>query len=239
MYLLAVYLAIDRRRTVRNVGWAIVIVALVLFAVHRIVPHYVTSLISNDANRKIAVITLAITTTLLKTMAWAALAYGVMIALWACLVGPSRLAFAARRALAPVVNPPGVAAGSAFAVFLILWLWQPTPAFKTTFGVLGIAALLATGVIVLRHKTLAEFPDASFGATIASVRAWYEKRRHRSTPAPDAVRGSVDPAALERLTTMHDDGVLSDDEYQQAKTRLLGPISTGASPGAGGDSGNP
>jgi hypothetical protein len=239
LYLLAVYLAIDRRRTVRNIGWAIVILALVLFTARRGAEHYVTSLITDQANRKLAGITITIATSLLRTMAWATLSYGLMIVLWACLLGPSRLALAARRALAPAVNQVGVAVGSTLAVFLLLLLWQPTPAFTTTFGVLGIAALLATGVVLLRRRTVAEFPDASFGATVAGTRAWFEKRRHRSAPAPDAVQGTTDLAALERLATMHDNGVLSDDEYRLAKSQLLSPVGAGVSPDVGGDAGNP
>ena len=46
--------------------------------------------------------------------------------------------------------------GDVAGVFLLLVAWGPTHAFRTLWGVALLAALIAGGVLALRHQTLAE-----------------------------------------------------------------------------------
>ena len=58
------------------------------------------------------------------------------------------------------------------AAYLLLVLWGPTYALRTAWGIVGLAALLAAGVLALRHQTLTERPVmTSDGAPVRVTRA--------------------------------------------------------------------
>jgi Flp pilus assembly protein protease CpaA len=99
-----------------------------------------------------------IATQLLRTMAVASIAYGIVILLGALLAGPTRPATAIRRRIAPGLNDPmWASAGTALLILLLVW-WGPTPALQKPIGILLIAALLIIGVFALRRQTMREFP---------------------------------------------------------------------------------
>jgi hypothetical protein len=77
--------------------------------------------------------------------------------LGAVLAGPHRAAVAVRRRIAPTLNerPALVWAGVA-AVYLALVAWGPTHALRTAWGIVLLAALIAAGVVALRHQTQRE-----------------------------------------------------------------------------------
>ena len=54
---------------------------------------------------------------------------------------------------------PGIAWAAVGAVFLLLVLWGGTHALRTWWGIVLLGALLAIGVVALRHQTLREFPE--------------------------------------------------------------------------------
>jgi hypothetical protein len=162
MFALAVYLARGARRvTLRNVGWAFVIVGLVILVVRRWLGNYaINELTSPTYNGSVHDVWL-IGTSILGQIAGAAVLYGIVTVAAATLAGPTRAAVAARRLIAPTLNrQPAIAAAAVGTVYLLLVLWGPTHALRKWWGILFFACLLAAGIFVLRRQTLAEFPSA-------------------------------------------------------------------------------
>ena len=162
LYVLAVYLARgERRQTLRNVGWAIVLVGLFALVARRAAGSYaieqLTQPESHDAGKR----TWLVGSALLAQIGWAAILYGAIIVAGAVLAGPTRYATAARGWMAPVMNHrPGIAWAVTGGAYLLLVLWGPTHALRTWWGILLLGALLAVGVAVLRREIAREFPDA-------------------------------------------------------------------------------
>ena len=82
--------------------------------------------------------------------------------------------------------------------------------------------------------TAREFPDAQLGDFAHGIRAWYAARRHAAFSAISAARSTSTATAaagggagdtrigdLERLASLHDRGVLTDEEFRVQKTALL------------------
>src|SRR4051812_10026529 len=159
MYALAIYLARGERRvTLRNVGWALIIVGLVALVARRITGRYAVDALASPAAHGAAERAWLIGSGILGEIGWAGIAYGVVIVAGAVLAGPTRHATAVRARLAPVLNErPGIAWATVTGVYLLLILWGPTHALRTVWGVVLLGALLAAGVAVLRAETLREF----------------------------------------------------------------------------------
>jgi hypothetical protein len=162
MFALAIYLARgERRETLRNVGWAFVIIGLLVLVIRRWLGNYaVDELTSPTYNGSVHDVWL-IGTSILGEIAAASILYGIVAVGGAVLAGPTRAAVAVRRLVAPVLNrQPAMAAVAVGALYLLLVLWGPTHALRKWWGVLFFACLLAAGLFVLRRQTLAEFPEA-------------------------------------------------------------------------------
>jgi hypothetical protein len=118
-------------------------------------------MVGDEQFKDVSKATLLIWTSLLRALAIAGLVYGLIIVAWALLSGPSRAAIWIRRRLALGLNASaGVVWGVGAGIFLLLFLWSPTPAFRSTLRLLVLAALYAAGIAALRRQTLAEFPEA-------------------------------------------------------------------------------
>lgn len=224
MYALAVYLAAGARRvTLRNVGWALVVVGLVLLVGRRLGINFVASEVDDPAYRPAAKAAFGIGSEILSQMGWAVILYGILVVLGAILAGPTRVGTSIRRAISPALNGPvGLVWGGAVVIFLLLVLWSPTPAFDTWYTVLILAVLGAVGLAALRRQTLREFPDTSFREMGDSVVSGARSARS-SLARPDgqgAAAGQVEQ--LERLSALHASGALDDDEFAAAKRDLLG-----------------
>ena len=75
------------------------------------------------------------------------------------MAGPTTAATAVRRRVAPVLNEqPGVAWAAVVARLPAAVLWGGTHALRTGWGIVLLGALIAIGVVALRHQTLREFP---------------------------------------------------------------------------------
>ena len=222
LYGLAVYLARGRRReTLRNVGWAFVVVGLLVLIVRRTGGSYVIDALVKPANRPAAGHLWAIESTILGSTGRALLLYGLVTMLAAVLAGPTRIAVATRRAMAPMLeHRPGVSWSILGAIYLLVILWAPTHALETWWGVLLFGVLIAVGFEVLRRQTVAEFPDAAFAGAgmAASVRTWGSRAAsHRSHHAG----GSTTADEIARLHELHQAGALTDEEFAQAKAAAL------------------
>ena len=158
MYALAVYLAVgERRRTLRDVGWALVLVGIAVLVARRGAGSYAVDALTEPASREAGERTWLIGSSILGQIGQASILYGVVIVAGAVLAGPTTLATSARRRLAPALeHQPGLAWAVVGCAYLLLVLWGPTQALRTVWGVVLLGLLLAAGVAALRRETLRE-----------------------------------------------------------------------------------
>jgi hypothetical protein len=159
LYAVAVYLAHPRRRIVlAGVGTSLLLCGLILAIVRRIAGNLIVdSLVKVEANKPAVLTAWVVETNLLRDIAIALIAYGILTILGAFLAGPSRPATAIRRAAAPTLkeHPALVYAGAA-VLFLIVIAWGPTAATRQLVGALILAALFFGGLEVWRRQAIRE-----------------------------------------------------------------------------------
>ncbi len=239
LFALAVWLAHGWRRVaLRSVGWCFVALGMLVILARRVVgDQIVGGLVSAPTNRPAAMDAWTIGTSLLYDIAVAIVVYGIVIVLAAWLAGGTRLATGLRRALAPDLRDHPVAVYSWLGgAYLLILLWGPTPAFRQLAWIIVMVALLVLGVQVLRHQTALEFPEARRGDASRRLRAWLADRRgHAGRPAttgsgmgsgqslePSGAGGAeAHLAALERLSALHERGVLTDAEFLTEKQLIM------------------
>ena len=158
LYALAIFLARGaRRETLRNVGCAFVLVGLAVLVVRRVAGNYAVDALAQPSSQDPGQRVWLISTELLAQIGWAAVFYGAVMVLGAVLAGPQRAAVAVRARIAPTLNErPGFAWAGVAAVYLLLIAWGPTHALRTVWGIALLGALIAAGVLALRHQTLRE-----------------------------------------------------------------------------------
>jgi hypothetical protein len=158
LYALAIFLARgERRETLRNIGCAFVIVGLAVLVVRRLAGNVAVDALAQPSSQDTGQRVWLISTEILSQIGWAAVFYGVVMVLGAVLAGPQRAAVAVRARIAPTLNEhPGYAWAGVAAVYLLLIAWGPTHALRTVWGILLLAALIAGGLLALRHQTLRE-----------------------------------------------------------------------------------
>jgi hypothetical protein len=230
LWALALYLARGaRRETLRNIGWSIVFVGLLLLVVRRVGENYALDSLTTAQTRPTGHRVWLIGTQIIGQIGWSLIAYGIVTVLGALLAGPTRVATRLRTWLAPTLNTrQGVVWGITGATYLLLVLWGPTHALRTPIGILLLGALAAAGIYTLRRQTLQELPEAVHGDGVglaAHVEALWSRRprrsahpRHEATGSPP--RESV-AAEIERLHALHTAGAISDEEFQRGKERAL------------------
>jgi hypothetical protein len=158
----AVYLAGDRRRELRAIAIAFVVVGLVLLAIRRLAGSYIVDELAASEAREGAVESIwAIVTRLLADAAWAAIAVGLVAIVGVWLFGPSRRGTAAREALAPHLARPVLTYGVAAGAFVALFLWGPISYVQRPLVIVAFAVAAALGIEALRRKAAREFPDAT------------------------------------------------------------------------------
>jgi hypothetical protein len=165
LYALAIYLARgERRQTVRNIGYAFVLVGLTVLVVRRVAGNYAVDALTSPTGEPAGKEAWLIGSEILSQIGWATILYGVIAVAGSTLAGPTPSAASVRRRMAPVLNErPGVAWAGVAAVFLLLVLWGGTHALRTGWGILLLGTLIAVGVAALRHQTLREFRIAQAG----------------------------------------------------------------------------
>jgi hypothetical protein len=163
LYGLAIYLARGhRRRILRATAVSFLLVGVLALVIQRITGGVVIdSLIKTDAIRPAGNAAWGIGTALLRSVAYALILYGVAGLIGAWLAGPTRLAVAARKRLAPVFEDQAWMVYVAVAVlFLLVLAWGPTQATREWWGILLLGGLLFFGVAMLHRQTVREFPAA-------------------------------------------------------------------------------
>jgi hypothetical protein len=227
-FALAIWLARDRRRATRNLGFVVLAVGLVgLVAVNVVGNYLVNELTSATDVRTAASEAWEILTELLRGSFRALAVFGALFVVAAWFAGVGRRAVATRRTLAPALRDrvwPYVALG---LLLLVLLLRSPVTDFTRLLFLFLVVALGVAWIELMRRQTLAEFPDASGAAYLTDARGrlsgwWDEQRRARASRAAPAAPPAEDLASgLARLAELHTSGALSDDEYAAAKARLL------------------
>ena len=159
LYAVAVYLAHPRRRIVlAGVGTSLLLCGLILAIVRRIAGNLIVdSLVKVEANKPAVLTAWVVETNLLRDIAIALIAYGILTILGAFLAGPSRPATAIRRAAAPTLKEhPALFYAGAAVLFLIVIAWGPTAATRQLVGALILAALFFGGLEVWRRQAIRE-----------------------------------------------------------------------------------
>jgi Short C-terminal domain len=202
LYAVAVYLARGRRRrTLQYVGAAFLIVGILLILIRRVVGNYlVDSLVKVESSKPAVHNFWLIETDLLRDLALALLAYGLLAVVAGFVAGPSRAAVRLRRWIAPTFRERPVLVYSIAAfVYLVVIALGPTGATRRLIGILLLGGLIALGLEVWRRQILREFPE---GAT------------------PQAADGQLD--GLERLARLRSSGAITESEFEAQKAALLG-----------------
>ena len=163
LYGLAIYLARGhRRRILRATAVSFLLVGVLILVIQRVAGDVViNSLVKTDAVRPAGDAAWTIGTELLRSLAVAIIAYGVVGLIGAWLAGPTRWAVAARQRLAPAFrDQTWLVYGAVAIVFLLVLAWGPTRATRELWGVLLLGGLLFFGVAMLHRQTVNEFPAA-------------------------------------------------------------------------------
>jgi len=177
----AIYLADNwRRAAVRNVGFATALGGFIVLVAARLGVGVIADTPDTPGARAAANSILSIGTGLLRQMAWSQILIGLLIALGASLIGPTRYAEQARHYTAKGFQRSAVATWIAFAALVLIVLaWSPFSASGNWLTVLIILALTIIGIEAIRRTSLAE------QATLAEQTALAEQTTPNPTPKDD------------------------------------------------------
>jgi putative oligomerization/nucleic acid binding protein len=216
---LAIYLARGSRRArLRDVGWAFVLVGLLVLIIRRLGGNWIIgSLVDPEFERSGHRLWL-IWTEILGHTGRALVFYGLVVVIGAVLAGPTRPAVATRRSLAPAFRErPAIVWGAVAGAYLLLVLWAPTYALTRPLWILIFGILIAVGVELLSRQSQREFPDQPAGEGVAA--AGLQKMKTRV-----GGRGGSQPSAADeiaKLRELQQSGAIDDAEFERAKQLAL------------------
>jgi hypothetical protein len=208
----------------------------------------VGQLVEEESVKPAAEAAWSIGTSLMTSIATTVIIIGVLFGIAGWLASPTGSARATRHAIAPPLReyPAYVYAGLAILVGLY-FLSAPTQNLRSFLTTLVIAGLAAFGIHELRRQTVEEFPDASYGDVVGRTRDKVvgavkdanlgeraSKLRLPEMRKPDGEGASEAPtttmpadgedarlARLERIASLHEKGILTDEEFAAEKQRVL------------------
>jgi hypothetical protein len=158
LYIAAVFLAPDRRRTVIYVGACLLFAAIAVLAVRRVGGNTIVDALAKapDAEDAVAA-TWKISTRLLVDVVSGTALFGLFLILGAWLLGPGRVAVPARRLVTPALRdqPWLVRLGLAGLLLLIVW-WNPVPWTGKPLPILILAILAFAWLELIRRRALEE-----------------------------------------------------------------------------------
>jgi hypothetical protein len=225
LYAIAVYLARNRRRErLVSVGFALAMSGLVVLVAQRLaVRAAVSSLAELEQNRVAMEDIFGIVLGLLRELAWMGITYGLLVAAYGVMIGPSRAAVAVRRWLAPFLTArPAVVWGTSATVVLLVLYLLPTTVAKSWLTSLILVGLVAAAVELLRRQVSREFPDESFSERWVELRARVSASRRRRSEAEAAeLEGVLVVGELQDLQRLRVEGALTDEEFASAKRSVL------------------
>ena len=212
----ALWLARGRRRSIlRTIAIGSVLIGLLVLVVRRLAGSFIVDeLVASPAVQPAVQDAWDILTAQLRDGGFTFVGLGVILLVAVWLAGPSRSGVSARRGLAPYLSRPEIAYGVAGGLFLLLLWWSPTVQTTRVQLMVAAALVLALGVEVLRRQTAREVPDPPPPDLGGSVRRGVGRMRGGS-PEQDRLE------ALERLGRLHEQGVLTDEEFAAEKAALV------------------
>jgi hypothetical protein len=158
----AVFLSTDRRREIRAIAIAFVVVGVLVLLVREVAGRYVVDKLSPSPTQETSVqSSWDIITRLLADSGWAGIALGVVAVLGVWLFGSTRRGTDARRALAPYLENAWLTYGVAAAAFVLVFLWGPISYIERPLTIVVLAVLAALGIEALRRKVAREVPAAA------------------------------------------------------------------------------
>jgi Short C-terminal domain len=193
----------------------------------------------------------SIGTSLMTSIATTVIVVGVLFAAAGWLASPTSPARATRRVIAPALERYAAWVYTGLAVIVCIYFLSASieglRAFLTTLVIAGMAAF---GIHELRKQAAEEFPDAKFSDTFGNTRDKVvsavrganigerasklrlpEVRRPPGEGGADATEAPTEALAasgedarlarLERLGSLHEKGILSDEEFAAEKSRVL------------------
>jgi ABC-type multidrug transport system fused ATPase/permease subunit len=219
----AVYLAPGRRReTLFIAGLDLIAAGLFVLVARSIAGGYVVDqLTATAAVEPAAQAAWSIGTQMLRDIASATVVIGIPLVAAAWLAGPYRPAIFLRRAAAPTLRERPALVYSLVAVALLLVIaWDPIPATRLPVPVLVMIVLGFAAAAALRRQVAEEFPEVQPGETRAALQG-HAMRAARAVQNARGAAPSQPVEQLERLSTLHDSGALSDEEFAEQKTLVL------------------
>jgi hypothetical protein len=216
LWAIALWIARGRRRSIlRMIAIGSILAGLLVLVVRRITGSFlVDELVPSTAVQPAAQDAWDILTSLLRDGGFTFVGLGVIVLVAVWLAGPSASAVATRRGLAPYLARPEIAYGVAGALFLLLLWWSPTVQTTRVQLMVAAAVLLALGVELLRRQTAREVPAPPPPDLSGSVRRGMGRVRGRTAEQERL-------AALEHLGRLHEQGVLTDEEFAAEKAQLV------------------
>ena len=217
LWAIALWIARGNRRAIlRTIAVGSILIGLIVLVLRRVGGSYIVeSLVPSISVQPAAQDAWDILTSQLRDGGFTFLGLGVilLVALW--LSGSSPRGVSVRRGLAPYLARPGIAYTAAGVLFLLLLWWSPTVQTTRLPLMLAAALLLGFAVEVLRRQTAREVPNPPPPDPGGSLRRGMARVRG-GTAQEDRL------AALERVGRLHEQGVLSDEEFAAEKARLVG-----------------
>ncbi|MEY4130133.1 MAG: hypothetical protein RLZZ31_257 [Actinomycetota bacterium] len=223
LYGIAIWLARGRRRlTVRNIGWAIIIVGVLLLVFRRLTGNIISSVVDNPSYSLAIKVVFGVVSELLFSMAWIIITWGIIIVIGMLLLGPSKAAQSVRRVIAPVMNTEtNVFWIGAGVLYVLILLWSPSPAFRVWWSILLIGVAVGAGLYKLRARTMSEFEDRKLQIDLSkigdhasgvwgNVTGWFGNL------------GGKDPVEqIEKLNALRKSGAITEEEFAEAKKKYL------------------
>ena len=241
---LAIYLSRDGRWvTVLFCGIGLVSAGFAVIVFREIAGGIVVGqLVEEESVKPAAEAAWSIGTSLMTSIATTVIVVGVLFGVAGWLASPTGSARSTRRVLAPVLSEHVAYVYAGLAIVVGLYFLQaPTQNLRSFLTTLAIAGLAAFGIHELRKQASEEFPDADYGEVFggakdrvvgavkdanlgerASKLRLPEMRKPseaETTTLPDDEESRL--ARLERLATLHEKGVLTDEELAAEKARIL------------------
>jgi hypothetical protein len=243
---LAIYLSRDGRwMTVLYCGIGLIAAGFAVIVFREIAGGIIVGqLVEEDSVKPAAEAAWSIGTSLMTSIATTAIVIGVLFAIAGWLASPTDSARATRRVFAPVLHTHAayVYAGLAIVV-CIFFLQAPTQNLRSFLTTLVIAGLAAFGIHELRKQATEEFPDADYGEVFgrtkdrvvgavkdanlgeraSKIRLPEMRKPEDETPTATLPANAEEDrlARLERLASLHEKGVLTDEELASEKQRVL------------------
>jgi hypothetical protein len=211
LFVIAVWIAPDRRVAVRNVGAALLIGGLVVLAARRYAGDALVDSLSPPAQyRDAADQAWATISAILRDGGFLLLLMGLAALAWAAFAGPSRLAGWLRRMLRPLAARPFAWWVVVAILLLVVLAFASTLTPSRALFALILLALIILGLETARRVAL------------------------RATPRASSVwRGTRSVDALKELAELRERGLLSEEEYERAKADVLGvPAQSAIGPAA-------